>query len=173
MACEIGFGVPFLAAIDRILIFSTELCRMRCSHQPQSFQPHPCEPCAGSHVWPVTWHAPPTGLFTAEERERLLADARPWAEAQQRNAAGLPPNGPPSPAATSPAGGAAVPEAPPELSPDDVLRVFASRVRDNLRLVLCLSPVGEAFRCRLRQFPALVSCCTIDWFSEWPAEALR
>ena len=27
-------------------------------------------------------------------------------------------------------------------------------------------------RQRLRMFPALVNCCTIDWFREWPAEAL-
>jgi len=33
--------------------------------------------------------------------------------------------------------------------------------------------VGEAFQGRLRNFPSLVTCCTIDWFSEWPAEALR
>ena len=35
------------------------------------------------------------------------------------------------------------------------------------------SPIGEVFRSRLRQFPSLVNCCTIDWFSEWPDEALH
>lgn len=35
------------------------------------------------------------------------------------------------------------------------------------------SPIGEVFRARLRQFPSLVNCCTIDWFNEWPAEALK
>lgn len=35
------------------------------------------------------------------------------------------------------------------------------------------SPVGEVFRARLRQFPSLVNCCTIDWFSAWPQEALQ
>ncbi len=50
---------------------------------------------------------------------------------------------------------------------------FVSRVRTNLHLVICLSPIGEAFRTRLRMFPSLVNCCTIDWFSEWPEEALQ
>eukprot|EP00398_MALV-I-01_sp_L67-1_P000361 gene361-553_t len=33
-------------------------------------------------------------------------------------------------------------------------------------------PVGDAFRTRLRMFPSLINSCTIDWFHEWPAEAL-
>ena len=43
----------------------------------------------------------------------------------------------------------------------------------NLHMVLCLSPVGEAFRRRLRTFPSLVNCTTIDWFLPWPEEGLR
>ena len=44
--------------------------------------------------------------------------------------------------------------------------------RNNLHTVLCMSPVGDAFRTRCRMFPSLVNCCTIDWFVEWPREAL-
>lgn len=39
-------------------------------------------------------------------------------------------------------------------------------------MVICMSPVGEAFRRRLRIFPTLVNCTTIDWFLPWPEEAL-
>ncbi|KAI3382032.1 hypothetical protein SNEBB_005932 [Seison nebaliae] len=49
---------------------------------------------------------------------------------------------------------------------------FTKRVMANLHTVVCMSPIGEIFRSRLRQFPALVCCCTIDWFSAWPPEAL-
>jgi dynein heavy chain, axonemal len=40
---------------------------------------------------------------------------------------------------------------------------FVNRVRSNLHLVLCFSPIGDVFRQRLRMFPSLVNCCTIDW----------
>ena len=50
---------------------------------------------------------------------------------------------------------------------------FVERVRTNLHVVLCLSPIGDAFRTRQRMFPSLVNCCTIDWFAPWPQEALR
>ena len=44
--------------------------------------------------------------------------------------------------------------------------------RRNLHICLCFSPVGGAFRERLRKFPSLVNCTTIDWFTAWPQEAL-
>ena len=50
--------------------------------------------------------------------------------------------------------------------------VYVSRVKQHLHLVLAMSPIGEVFRDRLRMFPSLVSCCTCDWFAEWPEQAL-
>ncbi|XP_037383628.1 dynein axonemal heavy chain 6 isoform X1 [Talpa occidentalis] len=55
---------------------------------------------------------------------------------------------------------------------DEVFQCFISRVRQKLHIVLCMSPVGETFRSRCRMFPSLVNCCTIDWFVQWPKEAL-
>ena len=55
---------------------------------------------------------------------------------------------------------------------DQVYKFFLDRVRNNLHVVLCLSPIGEAFRERVRMFPGLVNCTTIDWFTEWPSDAL-
>ncbi|KAA0166994.1 hypothetical protein FNF28_02917 [Cafeteria roenbergensis] len=49
---------------------------------------------------------------------------------------------------------------------------FLAEVRKNLHVVLCFSPVGEAFRTRAKRFPALVNCTVIDWFQPWPEEAL-
>lgn len=81
---------------------------------------------------------------------------------------------------------------------DQIFNFFISRVRGKLHVVLCMSPIGDAFRCevvetscsavipqhctlnfsypfcrrRCRMFPSLVNCCTIDWFLPWPTEAL-
>nr|XP_040021026.1 dynein heavy chain 11, axonemal isoform X2 [Gasterosteus aculeatus aculeatus] len=52
-------------------------------------------------------------------------------------------------------------------------RFFTDRVRLQLTVVLCLSPVGSTLRIRARRFPALVQCTTIDWFHPWTSEALQ
>eukprot|EP00698_Gefionella_okellyi_P019150 TRINITY_DN5834_c0_g2_i1.p1 TRINITY_DN5834_c0_g2~~TRINITY_DN5834_c0_g2_i1.p1 ORF type:complete len:4046 (-),score=1123.04 TRINITY_DN5834_c0_g2_i1:354-12491(-) len=50
---------------------------------------------------------------------------------------------------------------------------FVERCRLNIHIVLCMSPIGDAFRNRLLMFPSLINCCTIDVFSDWPEEALE
>ncbi|KAG2436335.1 hypothetical protein HXX76_006644 [Chlamydomonas incerta] len=55
----------------------------------------------------------------------------------------------------------------------DLWAYFVDKTRDNLHIVLAFSPIGDAFRERLRQFPSLVNCCTIDWFTAWPDDALE
>eukprot|EP01028_Stygiella_incarcerata_P004265 TRINITY_DN1920_c0_g2_i1.p1 TRINITY_DN1920_c0_g2~~TRINITY_DN1920_c0_g2_i1.p1 ORF type:complete len:4143 (+),score=1128.32 TRINITY_DN1920_c0_g2_i1:148-12576(+) len=64
-------------------------------------------------------------------------------------------------------------EAGRDLSRGSLYNFFVQRCREKLHVVLCMSPVGDALRERLRQFPSLVNCCTIDWFSAWPEDALR
>jgi dynein heavy chain, axonemal len=60
-----------------------------------------------------------------------------------------------------------------QLVPTALYGFFVRECRANLHLVLAVSPVGDEFQARLRTFPALVNCCTFDWFSEWPAEGLQ
>lgn len=55
---------------------------------------------------------------------------------------------------------------------DGIYSFFIERVCQKLHLVICMSPIGQSFRDRLRMFPGLVNCCTIDWFTEWPSDAL-
>lgn len=51
-------------------------------------------------------------------------------------------------------------------------KFFIDRVRKQLKVVLCFSPVGSTLRVRSRKFPALINCTSINWFHEWPQEAL-
>jgi len=57
-------------------------------------------------------------------------------------------------------------------APDTLMAYFIDKVRKNLHMGLCFSPVGDAFRFRARQFPALLNNTTIDWFHAWPRDAL-
>lgn len=60
-----------------------------------------------------------------------------------------------------------------ELNDAEIYAKFVERSRQNMHVVLAFSPIGEAFRRRLRMFPSIVNCSTIDWFLPWPNEALK
>ncbi|XP_037908989.1 dynein heavy chain 3, axonemal [Hermetia illucens] len=57
-------------------------------------------------------------------------------------------------------------------SPMAMYAFFIERVREQLHMALAFSPIGDSFKERLRMFPSLVNCCTIDWFTSWPNDAL-
>lgn len=49
-------------------------------------------------------------------------------------------------------------------TPVALFNLFVQIVREQLHIVLAMSPIGDGFRNRIRKFPAIVNCCTIDWF---------
>jgi len=54
----------------------------------------------------------------------------------------------------------------------NMFQQYLNRLKANCHMIIAMSPLGEVFRTRLRMFPSLVNCSTIDWFTNWPAEAL-
>lgn len=85
-------------------------------------------------------------IFNVEERQEIIEMTRLAAQGGDRNL---------------------------DISVLSVLAFFVARCREKLHIMLCLSPIGDAFRIRLRMHPGLVNCCTIDWFDVWPEDALE
>jgi len=56
---------------------------------------------------------------------------------------------------------------------DNLMKFFMDRVRNNLHLCLCMSPVGDTLASRARKFPGIINCTTVDWFLAWPTEGLH
>ena len=86
-------------------------------------------------------------IFPADEKAQIAEAVRPFAKAVFGKASA-------------------------DMTQNDLYAFFISRVRENLHIVLAFSPIGDAFRDRLRKFPALINSCTIDWFTAWPSDAL-
>ena len=59
-----------------------------------------------------------------------------------------------------------------QTAPLAIYTYFLKRCREGIRIVFTASPIGGQFRSRLRLFPALINCCTINWFMPWPEDAL-
>lgn len=87
----------------------------------------------------------PAGLMPKDELDMIINDIRPIMKAAQPG----------------------VPD-----TWDNLYAFFLNRVRDNLHVMLCFSPVGNKFSTRAQHFPGLINGCTIDWFLPWPEEAL-
>ncbi|KAG3118423.1 Dynein heavy chain 6, axonemal [Phytophthora idaei] len=83
-------------------------------------------------------------LFPQDEMDRIIADMRPIVKAMEISE-----------------------------TRDNCVSTFIERVRNYLHIVLAMSPVGSALRVRCRAFPSLINCCTIDWYMNWPREALQ
>ncbi|XP_064606960.1 dynein axonemal heavy chain 12-like isoform X2 [Liolophura sinensis] len=85
-------------------------------------------------------------LFAPDEKAEIMEAVRPLAQAGDKNA---------------------------DFSPLALFAYFVNRCRENLHILIAFSPIGDAFRNRLRQYPSLINCCTIDWFQPWPNDALE
>jgi len=59
-----------------------------------------------------------------------------------------------------------------EDTPNQLFEFFNNRIRANLHMGLCFSPVGQTFRMRARMFPGLINCTSMDYFHDWPRDAL-
>lgn len=84
-------------------------------------------------------------LFPTDEKNEVMEMCRPVAKAENKLKEG---------------------------TPAQLYSFFVEKCKKNLHVVLCFSPIGDAFRTRVRMFPSLVNCCTIDWFQEWPQDGL-
>jgi len=55
---------------------------------------------------------------------------------------------------------------------NEILPFILDRSRRNIHVILCFSPKGTKFKQRAREFPGVISCTSMDWFMDWPKEAL-
>lgn len=55
---------------------------------------------------------------------------------------------------------------------ENLYHYFIDTVRKNLHVVFCFSPVSKNFSIRARKFPGIITGTTIDWFLQWPEDAL-
>ena len=59
------------------------------------------------------------------------------------------------------------------LADNEIWNDFLNKCKQNVHIILAMSPIGDDFKRRLRMFPSLVNCCAIDYFLPWPKEALQ
>lgn len=55
---------------------------------------------------------------------------------------------------------------------ENLTAFFFQKMRNNLKLILCFSPMGQNFRKQSRKFPGIINNTSMDWFHSWPKDAL-
>jgi dynein heavy chain len=46
-------------------------------------------------------------------------------------------------------------------------------VKEKLHIVIAMNTTSSDLRATLRDFPCLLNCCTVNWFTHWPSDALH
>lgn len=85
-------------------------------------------------------------LFSVEDKQSIIEITRLYAQGGDQNA---------------------------ELSARSVMMYFADQCKNRLHFVLCFSPTNTAFRTYLCSYPNLAKHCTVNYYQEWPDEALQ
>ncbi|TMW60250.1 hypothetical protein Poli38472_000292 [Pythium oligandrum] len=119
-------------------------------------------------------------LFTLEEHEKALSNVRSLLSTQAAAAASKQRSGAMaatsfSSSSTSLIAGSKKPlvKQPSDVSRQDCEVYFHDQIQRAMHIIICHSPASLVFRARIRQFPSLVSCTTINHFDVWPSQALQ
>jgi dynein heavy chain len=46
-------------------------------------------------------------------------------------------------------------------------------LKENLHIILAMSPFSGSFKTGIAKYPALLNCCSINWINQWPDDALN
>lgn len=60
-----------------------------------------------------------------------------------------------------------------DTTPVALYNYFVERVRNNLHIIILVSPIGINLKKILLYYPSLTNFCVMDWFTVWPADALQ
>lgn len=57
-------------------------------------------------------------------------------------------------------------------SPEALYEFFVSLIREQLHVIVCMSPACSRFHEIIRDFPSIINACSLDWFHSWPDDGL-
>ena len=55
----------------------------------------------------------------------------------------------------------------------DLSSTFERNCLNNLHIIICFSYIGDYLKECCRNYPSILSCTTVDWFTIWPNSALE